>query len=214
MKLLVLAAVCLGLAAAVDVCVPKLHTVDIQGWGDVADGYVFGRDFLDVDSQKFRRADIGFFEQHRAHKNVMQDIIVLAKESKIYRVTGTYHKPETYHCQVINQKMQIPDPCFHNTTKLSTDLIGLTRVDSFYGETSHHGVKVHHNIHITPGGIPVNVAEWDSYEHKHELFENFMKTVPTNAFDVPKICQSAQESTEDAYTVLKKMGMHRRVQLM
>jgi len=193
MKLFIAVALCVvGVALGTTVCVPVPNWVQVQMWSNNQDGYTAQLQFLDIQNQLYRQTDIEFVEHHGHDRQFGQDIIVDAKQQKVYIIEGVPQDPSTWHCRVTAQTGSLKDPCLtYNATKISTDLIGTEKVENYYTEDTHHGVKVYGRLLFTDTGLPVNFVTWNNYGHNEQLFLDFNQTLPTNAFSIPSICSTA-----------------------
>jgi len=214
MKLSVaVALLCVGVVMSTTVCVPTPNWVQVQQWSNNFDGYTAQLQFLDVQNQLYRQTDIEFIEHHGHDRQFGQDIIVNAKEQKVYIIEGNPQNPNTWKCRVTPQTGTIKDPCLtYNATKISTDLIGTEKVDNYYTEDSHHGVKIYGRLLFTQTGIPVNFATWNNYGHNEQLFLDFNTTLPTNAFTIPTICNSATVVEMTSNELLKQYKLEAKFQ--
>jgi hypothetical protein len=214
MKLLIAVALCVvGVALGTTVCVPTPNWVQVQLWDggnqhNPMPGYVSQLQFLDITNQLYRQTDIEFVEHHGNDRTWGQDMIVDAKQQKVYIIEGVPQDPSTWHCRVTPQAGSLKDPCLtYNATKISTDLIGSEKVDNYYTEDSHHGVKVYGRLLFTQTGIPVSFVTWNQYGHQEQLFLDFNQTLPTNAFSIPSICNNAKPVTMTASELVKQFKL-------
>jgi hypothetical protein len=192
-----------GLALAQQqVCVPTPNWMEVQLWSNTQLAYANQLQYLDVSADSYRATDVAV--GGHGHDAIVQDVLVLAAQSKIYITDGNPNDPKSYRCRVINQSGTVKDPCLsYNATKVSTDMVGTEKVDQYFTQDSHGGVPVFGRLLFLQTGVPVSFVQWTSFDHTEQLFLNFNQTLPADAFAIPSICNQAETATLSPSELLK-----------
>jgi hypothetical protein len=214
MKLSIVVALCVvGVALGTSVCVPTPNWVQVGSWVTVDNGFAQEIQFLDVATGFYRQTDMEFFDNPFHSTQIAQDVIVDSKAQKVYIIKGVPQDPKSWSCEIVPNEGTIMDPCLtYNATKISSNYIGTEKVDNYYTEDSHHGVKVYGRLLFTVEGLPVNYVTWNQLGHNEQLFLNFNTTLPTDAFAIPSICAGAKEVHMSGNELVKTYKLSKKFQ--
>jgi hypothetical protein len=190
------------------ICLPPVHSADRYEWDNTRFVYARSREYIDFPNLKFH---ITGYDDRDENPDFAfhNEMIIFAGDgqAKAYFITG--EAGGHLRCEERKYTGGTPHPpCWaSNATRIEQSTIGNQLiVDDFYSEFQpdprNKEYVVHDWIQVTKAGIPFVNAHWTrpGDAEVSSLF-NVNTTVPSDAFDIPSICQNAVQSIVPVHSI-------------